>query len=164
MVCLAKIVSRLSWLRRRPSVRGTNRLVSQAYNPRHGPQVDGRDTRMYECAGLLTDRTVMAHGVTLTTAELQMLARHGTAIAHCPLSNFFFADVPLDVLKCLDAGVKARPHPCPVLHVPQSPEQRMLSAFQYFAQIKQGSCKRHDPLADHGCASSLSASRCVLSS
>lgn len=63
---------------------------------------------MYERAGLLTIRTVMAHGVTLTTQELQLLARKGTAIAHCPLSNFFFADVPLDVLKCLDLGVKVR--------------------------------------------------------
>lgn len=70
-------------------------------------QMGGRDTQMYERAGLLTDRTVMAHGVTLTTQELQLLARRGSAIAHCPLSNFFFADVPLDVLKCLDLGVKA---------------------------------------------------------
>ncbi|CAL5228621.1 g11785 [Coccomyxa viridis] len=70
------------------------------------PEVNGRDARLYEQAGLLTQRTVMAHGVTLTTSELRLLADRGTAIAHCPLSNFYFADVPLDVQRCLKAGVK----------------------------------------------------------
>ena len=73
-----------------------------------GLQVDGRDCQIYEQAGLLTQRTVMAHGVTLTDAELQLLAARGTAIAHCPLSNFYFADVPLDVPRCLKAGVKVQ--------------------------------------------------------
>ena len=71
-------------------------------------QVGGRDAQLYERAGLLTQRTIMAHGVTLTDAELRLLAERGTALAHCPLSNFYFADVPLDVLRCLAAGVKVR--------------------------------------------------------
>lgn len=74
-----------------------------------GLQVNGRDAQMYERAGLLTQRTVMAHGVTLTDAELALLAQRGTAIAHCPLSNFYFADVPLDVQRCLDAHVMVQP-------------------------------------------------------
>ena len=69
-------------------------------------QVSGRDARLYDRAGLLTKRSVMAHGVTLTSAELALLAERGTAIAHCPLSNFFFADIPLDVLRCRQLGVK----------------------------------------------------------
>jgi len=68
--------------------------------------VGGRDTAIYAAAGLLTERSVMAHGVTLTSAELAVLAASGTAIAHCPLSNFFFADIPLDVLRCRQLGVK----------------------------------------------------------
>ncbi len=72
-------------------------------------QVHGRDTQLYEEAGLLTQRTVMAHGVTLTDAELALLAARGTSVAHCPLSNFYFADVPLDVQRCLKAGVKVLP-------------------------------------------------------
>ena len=71
-------------------------------------QVGGRDAELYSRAGLLTQRTVMAHGVTLTDAELRLLAERGTALAHCPLSNFCFADIPLDVLRCLAAGVKVR--------------------------------------------------------
>ncbi len=69
-------------------------------------QVSGRDACLYNRAGLLTKRSVMAHGVTLTLAELALLAERGTAIAHCPLSNFFFADIPLDVLRCRQLGVK----------------------------------------------------------
>ena len=79
-----------------------------------GLQVNGRDAQLYEQASLLTQRTVMAHGVTLTDAELQLLADRGTGIAHCPLSNFYFADVPLDVQRCMKAGVKVH-HP-PVMH------------------------------------------------
>lgn len=75
----------------------------------HPLQVNGRDAQLYEQAGLLTHRAVMAHGVTLTDDELALLAKRGTAIAHCPLSNFYFADIPLDTLRCLDAGVKLTP-------------------------------------------------------
>ncbi|EIE20078.1 guanine deaminase [Coccomyxa subellipsoidea C-169] len=64
------------------------------------------DTSLYDRAGMLTNRAVMAHGVTLTSAELALLAARGTAIAHCPLSNFFFADIPLDVLRCRQLGVR----------------------------------------------------------
>ena len=37
--------------------------------------------------------------------ELRALAAKGTAIAHCPLSNFYFADVLLRVRRCIDLGV-----------------------------------------------------------
>ena len=37
--------------------------------------------------------------------ELRALAAKGTAIAHCPLSNFYFADVLLRVRHCIDLGV-----------------------------------------------------------
>jgi len=32
----------------------------------------------------------MAHGTRLTAAELTLMAARGAAVAHCPLSNFFF--------------------------------------------------------------------------
>ena len=69
-------------------------------------QAGGRDAPLYDAAGLLTQRTVMAHGVCLTDEELSLLARRGSGIAHCPLSNFFFADLPLDVIRVRRAGVK----------------------------------------------------------
>ena len=37
-------------------------------------------------------QAVFAHAVCLTDDELRLMAERGSAIAHCPLSNFFFAD------------------------------------------------------------------------
>jgi cytosine/adenosine deaminase-related metal-dependent hydrolase len=72
-------------------------------------QVDGRDIRLFDAAGLLTQRSVYAHAVALTDDEFRLMAARGAAIAHCPLSNFFFADMPLRVRRCLDLGVKVWP-------------------------------------------------------
>ena len=44
-------------------------------------------TTSYERAGLLGPRSVLAHNVHPTLHELMQLARHGTAVAHCPTSN-----------------------------------------------------------------------------
>lgn len=70
-------------------------------------QVDGRDAQLFDAAGLLTQRCVMAHAVFLNDEELQLMASRGSAIAHCPLSNFFFADRLLRVKHCRKLGVKA---------------------------------------------------------
>ena len=43
--------------------------------------------------------------VCLRDDELRALAAKGTAIVHCPLSNFYFADVLLRVQHCIDLGV-----------------------------------------------------------
>lgn len=51
-----------------------------------------RDVDVFEKAGLLTNRCVLAHGVHLNDRELRLLAKRGASIAHCPLSNFFFAN------------------------------------------------------------------------
>lgn len=40
------------------------------------------------------------------------MAKYGAAIAHCPLSNFYFADVLLKVKHCLQLGVKVRLPSC----------------------------------------------------
>ncbi len=43
----------------------------------------------YDQAGLVTDRSVFAHGVQLTDAEFHRLSEMGSAIAFCPTSNLF---------------------------------------------------------------------------
>jgi len=45
-------------------------------------------TDVYDHYGLLTDRTLLAHGVHLTDDELALLAKKKGSIVHCPLSNF----------------------------------------------------------------------------
>jgi guanine deaminase len=44
-------------------------------------------TTTYDRAGLLGPRSVLAHNVHPTVAELRMLGVSGTAVAHCPTSN-----------------------------------------------------------------------------
>ena len=44
---------------------------------------------VYEDAGLLRKRSVLAHGIHLNERELTAIRDHDTAIAHCPTSNLF---------------------------------------------------------------------------
>ncbi|DAZ98667.1 TPA: hypothetical protein N0F65_008793 [Lagenidium giganteum] len=60
-----------------------------------------RDTEIFAHAKLLTNKACMAHAVHLQDAEMDVLAAAGTSIAHCPLSNFFFANGFLDVEKAV---------------------------------------------------------------
>jgi guanine deaminase len=55
--------------------------------------------------GLLTRRTVLAHGNLLSPGDLDRIAGAGTGIAHCPLSNFFFADAVFPLRAALERGV-----------------------------------------------------------
>jgi guanine deaminase len=50
------------------------------------------DTMALEELGLLSRRTILAHGNFITEADAVRIAEHGAAIAHCPLSNFFLSD------------------------------------------------------------------------
>ncbi|KNC46974.1 guanine deaminase [Thecamonas trahens ATCC 50062] len=53
---------------------------------------------VYAAAGLLTKRTVMAHGIHLTPDEMSLFARARTGVSHCPASNFGLTSGILNVL------------------------------------------------------------------
>ncbi|KAI8137313.1 hypothetical protein BJV82DRAFT_674905 [Fennellomyces sp. T-0311] len=53
---------------------------------------DENDTQIFDRTGLLTSRTVMAHGVHLSQKDVDVLQERGTAVAVCPLSNAYFAN------------------------------------------------------------------------
>ncbi|MDO8826848.1 guanine deaminase [Methylophaga sp.] len=55
---------------------------------------------VYKQHGLLTDRTVLAHGVHLEDTELQTMAEYGASIAFCPTSNLFLGSGLFDVERC----------------------------------------------------------------
>tara|TARA_Y100000590_G_scaffold470774_1_gene670168 strand:- start:114461 stop:115774 length:1314 start_codon:yes stop_codon:yes gene_type:complete len=44
-------------------------------------------TEIYKKCGLLSSKTIMGHGIHLSSEELAMLAKSKTAVAHCPTSN-----------------------------------------------------------------------------
>lgn len=68
---------------------------------RHGHS----DTTTYRDFGLLTRRTVLAHSNFVSPADLETIAITGAAVAHCPLSNVYFANAVFPTREALDAGV-----------------------------------------------------------
>lgn len=68
-------------------------------------QHNARPLRVLDEAGLLSDRTVLAHMVHTTADELPLLAERGVAVAHCPASNLKLGCGVAPVSDMLDAGV-----------------------------------------------------------
>ena len=61
---------------------------------------------VYDRYGLLDERTVLAHGVWLNPEELDLLARRGAKIAHCPNSNLFLGSGLFRLHHVLGYGVR----------------------------------------------------------
>ncbi len=55
--------------------------------------------------GLLRPRTVLAHSDHLAADEMAMVSGRGAGVAHCPLSNAYFANAVFGVRRALGAGV-----------------------------------------------------------
>ena len=60
---------------------------------------------VYDRAGGLGPRTVLAHAVHLSDRELERLVETGTHVAHCPISNLFLASGVMPLGRYLDAGL-----------------------------------------------------------
>lgn len=61
--------------------------------------------RIYEDAGLVHDRTVLAHCVHLSDAEWDRLAGAGAVVAHCPDSNFFLGSGRMPIAEVLSREI-----------------------------------------------------------
>ncbi|MGE4170554.1 MAG: guanine deaminase [Candidatus Margulisiibacteriota bacterium] len=62
-------------------------------------------TDIYAQAGLLTPKTLLAHGIYLGDDELHLIAEAGSSIVHCPNSNASLRSGSLNVRRVLDAGI-----------------------------------------------------------
>lgn len=60
---------------------------------------------VYDRAGGLGPRTVLAHAVHLTDRELERLVETNTRVAHCPVSNLFLASGMMPLGRYLDASL-----------------------------------------------------------
>ncbi|MEQ1805447.1 MAG: guanine deaminase, partial [Burkholderiaceae bacterium] len=60
---------------------------------------------VYERAGLLQRRSVLAHGIWLDDADRARLSASGAQVAFCPSSNLFLGSGLFDWQQCVDAGV-----------------------------------------------------------
>ena len=63
---------------------------------------------VYDHFGLLGRRAIYGHGIWLSENEIQRCHDTGTAIAHCPTSNFFLGSGCLDVAKLATPGRPVR--------------------------------------------------------
>jgi guanine deaminase len=61
---------------------------------------------VYDRAGGLGERTVLAHAVHLSDRELARLIETGTRVAHCPASNLFLASGVMPLGRYLEAGLQ----------------------------------------------------------
>lgn len=61
---------------------------------------------VYNHFGLLTNKTIMAHGIFLTDEELKLFKETGAGISHCPISNFALRSGVFNTRKALEFGVK----------------------------------------------------------
>ena len=69
----------------------------------HGLERYGHtDAQALDGFGLLTRRTVLAHANFLTDADMDRLVARGTAVAHCALSNVYFANAVFPLRRALD--------------------------------------------------------------
>lgn len=57
---------------------------------------------VYDHSKLCRPRAVFGHGIHLTDDELTCMHRTGSAISHCPTSNFFLGSGYLDVFRAMD--------------------------------------------------------------
>lgn len=62
-------------------------------------------TALLEKLGVLDGRTLVAHAVWVSEADMRTLARHGTGVAHCPSSNTKLASGVAPVTRMLALGL-----------------------------------------------------------
>ena len=58
-----------------------------------------------EKCGLLTDKTILAHCVHLSDKDIEIIKKHNTKIAHCPVSNFKLKSGLMAFQKLHDSGI-----------------------------------------------------------
>jgi guanine deaminase len=60
---------------------------------------------VYDRAGGLGDRTILAHAIHLSAREIDRIVESGTRVAHCPASNLFLASGVMPLARYLEAGM-----------------------------------------------------------
>ncbi|MFL7026017.1 guanine deaminase [Enterovibrio norvegicus] len=64
------------------------------------------DIAIYAEAGLLNNKSVLAHSIFIDEKDIAMLNQFGAGIGHCPLSNMYFANAAMQTRELLDANVR----------------------------------------------------------
>lgn len=63
------------------------------------------DAKALDGFGLLTRRTVLAHGNLLPDHDMDLIRERGSGVAHCPLSNVYFSNAVFPLRRALAKGL-----------------------------------------------------------
>ncbi|MDO6963344.1 guanine deaminase [Rhizobium alvei] len=63
------------------------------------------DTESLDRFGLMTRRTMLAHSNLLTASDMDRIVERGAGVAHCPLSNGYFAGAVFPLRAALEKGM-----------------------------------------------------------
>lgn len=101
------------------TLRGLGQLAAQTGAPvqthcsesdwEHGFVIDRcgmTDTHALDSFGLLTRRTVLAHAGFIDDADMELIRARGAGIAHCPLSNTYFANAAFPLRAALNKSLR----------------------------------------------------------
>ncbi|MEX0280385.1 MAG: guanine deaminase [Arenibacterium sp.] len=64
------------------------------------------DAAALDSFGLLTRRTVLAHGGFISDEDMNLIRERGSGIAHCPLSNAYFGNAVFPLRRALEKAVR----------------------------------------------------------
>jgi guanine deaminase len=65
-----------------------------------------RDAEYLDDCGLMTSRTVLAHGVLLSSSDMDLIRARQAGVAHCPLSNVYFSTAVFPLRAALEKGLR----------------------------------------------------------
>jgi guanine deaminase len=104
--CSDELLSRLGALARETGCHVQTHCSESDWEHRFVLDRCGRtDTAALDGFGLLSRRTILAHGNFVGDDAIALIRTRGSGIAHCPLSNVYFSDAVFPLRKILQQGV-----------------------------------------------------------
>jgi guanine deaminase len=104
--CSDELLSRLGALARESGCHVQTHCSESDWEHRFVLDRYGRtDTAALDGFGLLSRRTILAHGNFVGDEDIALIRARGAGIAHCPLSNVYFSDAVFPLRKILHQGI-----------------------------------------------------------
>lgn len=104
--CSDELLARLGALARETGCYVQTHCSESDWEHRYVLQRCGKtDAAALDAFGLLSRRTILAHGNFVTDDDICLIRERGAAIAHCPLSNVYFSDAVFPLRKILQHGI-----------------------------------------------------------
>ncbi len=105
--CTGPLLTGLGALARETGAHVQTHVSESDWEVAHGAARFGvTDVAALEGFGLLPKHAILAHGNFLTAEDRASIGRAGAGVAHCPLSNVYFAGEVLPVRTILDEGLR----------------------------------------------------------